>query len=129
MHLVQQIDPPTTYLNEYKELTSKFDEFEAKELKLKLFKPSAVDSSSQVDQEASNSKFCIRQTPLKSYLRAHLPSQQRTSVQVKKGLSLAWDTDISSLQCDEIVVEIRQISVTATKSHNFVCKTFFSLTL
>ncbi|CAB0040544.1 unnamed protein product [Trichogramma brassicae] len=99
-------------------------------------------------------------TPLKSVLRCQLPNQQRTSVQVREGLSLRdalakamklrnlttemcvcyiyitsedkykipWDTVITSLDCDEISVEILDKFPIATSiSHNFVRKTFFSL--
>ena len=41
---------------------------------------------------------------------------------------LSWDTDISSLNGEEIKVEVSDIfPVTTSISHNFVRKTFFSL--
>lgn len=41
---------------------------------------------------------------------------------------IPWDTDISSLECDEISVEIHdKFPITTSISHNFVRKTFFSL--
>lgn len=93
----------------------------------------------------------------KLFLRAHLPNQQRTSVQVVPGMRLRdalakalsrrnltfdmcevyqsdsdiqipWDTDISSLNCDEISVRILDVVGFPTfVSHQFIRKTFFSL--
>lgn len=93
----------------------------------------------------------------KLFLRAHLPNQQRTSVQVVAGMRLRdalfkalqrrnltfdmceiyqsdtdipipWETDISSLNCDEISVRILDIVGFPTYiSHQFIRKTFFSL--
>lgn len=90
-------------------------------------------------------------------LKAHLPNQQRTSVQVREGLTLRealdkalklrylkcdmccvyitdsnipvnWNEDISKLNCQEITVKILDKFPMATRiSHNFVRKTFFSL--
>lgn len=148
--------PPSMYLAEYQELTSKLHEFEVEEHKL---------------MEQINSYACGRDSPpeyeqpptksgshtCKSFLRAHLPNQQRTSVQVREGQSLRealakalklrnlvcevccvyrgdtdvpipWDTDISTIDCDEITVRILDKFPTPTSiSHNFVRKTFFSL--
>ncbi|XP_001605107.1 raf homolog serine/threonine-protein kinase Raf [Nasonia vitripennis] len=185
-------DPPSIYLTEYQELTSKLHEFETKEQKLIeiLNSMTEVSSSSAPNSSSSNeivtnasssatnsdlrssassiytssrgtySKQAAPRTPLKSLLRAHLPNQQRTSVQVRESLSLRdalakamklrnlttemcvvyivasndakypipWDTDISSLECDEISVEILdKFPITTSISHNFVRKTFFSL--
>lgn len=91
------------------------------------------------------------------FVRAHLPNQQRTSVQVRDGLTLRdalgkalklrnlvcevccvyrgdtdipipWDVDISTIDCEEITVKILDKFPTPTSiSHNFVRKTFFSL--
>ena len=41
---------------------------------------------------------------------------------------IPWDTDISSLECDEIFIEILdKFPITTSISHNFVRKTFFTL--
>ncbi|XP_058791734.1 raf homolog serine/threonine-protein kinase Raf isoform X2 [Phymastichus coffea] len=170
-------DPPTIYLLEYQELTSKLHELETKEQKLTELLasmaevtsgPSNESFTSESQSSATSGSRQVQQqphrissrTPLKSLLRAHLPNQQRTSVQVKEGLSLRdalakamklrnlttemcvvyildgedvkhpipWDTDISSLECDEISVEILdKFPITTSISHNFVRKTFFSL--
>lgn len=93
----------------------------------------------------------------KLFLRAHLPNQQRTSVQIVPGLRLKdalakalsrrnmtfdmcevyqsdtdnpipWETDISCLNVDEISVKILDIVGFPTYiSHQFIRKTFFSL--
>ncbi|XP_043475338.1 raf homolog serine/threonine-protein kinase Raf [Leptopilina heterotoma] len=163
-------DPPSIYLTEYQELTSKLHELECKQQKLNELLNSTIPTTTitttiegpvQIDNDShSSNKFRTPRTPLKSLLRAYLPNQQRTSVQVREGLSLKnalakamklrnlttemcmvyivstndakhpipWDTDISSLECDEISVEIHDKFPIATSiSHNFVRKTFFSL--
>lgn len=95
--------------------------------------------------------------PVKSFLRAHLPNQQRTSVQIVPGMRLRdalskalqrrnmtfdmcavyqydtenpipWDSDISTLNCDEISVRILEVVGFPTfNTHQFIRKTFFSL--
>lgn len=91
------------------------------------------------------------------FIRAYLPNQQRTSVPVREGntlrealakamklrnlscemccvylentdISVNWDVDISTLECDEITVKILdKFPIPTSISHNFVRKTFFSL--
>lgn len=144
--------PPSIYLTEYEELTSKLAELESKEQKLTELLNSTM--SEHTNESQVSSKVQPRT------LRAHLPNQQRTSVQVREGQSLRdalakamklrnlttemcvvymfqdhdsklvipWDTDISSLEYDEISVEILDKFPIATSiSHNFARKTFFSL--
>ncbi|XP_022245256.1 raf homolog serine/threonine-protein kinase phl-like isoform X3 [Limulus polyphemus] len=95
-------------------------------------------------------------SPLK-VVRAFLPYQQRSTVQVRPGqtiqealskamerrhltphmcvvyrcnprVRIEWDTDITSLEGEEITVEIRErFPITTSISHNFARKTFFSL--
>ena len=90
------------------------------------------------------------QSPLRSVVRAHLPNQQRTSVQVQPGrtlrhclakalsfrklcpdvcvvyktnpkMKISWDTDIAHLEGEEIIVEVMdKFPVTTSISHNFV---------
>ncbi|KAL2718953.1 raf serine/threonine-protein kinase Raf [Vespula squamosa] len=84
--------PPSIYLNEYQELTSKLHDLESKEQKLNELlnagKTSIGVSISENDsRDASVINRCPR-TPMKSLLRAYLPNKQRTSVQVREGLSL-----------------------------------------
>lgn len=158
--------PPSMYLSEYQELTSKLHEFEVKEQQL-IEEISNGRSSPQdsgvctlVDSDFSSlyDQPCKpTRTHLKSVVRAHLPNQQRTSVQVRQGQSLRealskamklrnltpevcivynivsgvqipWDSDISTIDCEEINVELLEKFPVATSiSHNFVRKTFFSL--
>lgn len=154
--------PPSMYLTEYQELTSKLHDFEVKEQQL-IEEISNAHSSPQDTLIDSDHSVYIDQpykpvlTHLKSVVRAHLPNQQRTSVQVRQGQSLRealskamklrnltpemcvvynfmsggqipWDSDISTIDCEEIRVEILdKFPVTTSISHNFVRKTFFSL--
>ncbi|XP_015113864.1 raf homolog serine/threonine-protein kinase Raf [Diachasma alloeum] len=152
--------PPSIYLTEYQELTSKLHELESKEHKLNELLNSASSGTSGCDDLQLSERYKCPRTPLKSLLRAHLPNQQRTSVQVREGMALRdalakamklrnlttemcivyildpdgskhpipWDTDISSLECDEISVEISdKFPIATSMSHNFVRKTWFSL--
>jgi len=82
--------PPLIYLNEYQELTSKLHDFESKEQKLNELLNAGRISSSVSMSESDNSITKGPRTPVKSFntLRAYLPNQQRTSVQVREGLSL-----------------------------------------
>lgn len=97
----------------------------------------------------------LNRTP-KIFLRAFLPNQQRTSVQVIAGLRLRdalakalnrrnlkfemcavttedsdypipWDTDISLLKCKEVYVKVLDLGFPTHISHQFIRKTFFSL--
>lgn len=93
----------------------------------------------------------------KLFLRAHLPNQQRTTINIVAGqrlrdalakalsrrnmnfemcevyqpnsdIPIPWDTDISTINCDEISVKILDIVGFPTYiSHQFIRKTFFSL--
>lgn len=146
--------PPALYLKEYEDLTSKLHELEAEKLRLMEFISNGRDSPVDEDEISETSS---KNRPTTKFLRAHLPNQQRTSVQVREGLSLAealakpmnlrnlsrlicsvyvgeseqqipWDTDISTLKCEEITVKIvRSDRIASSISHNFVRKTFFSL--
>ncbi|XP_014252119.1 raf homolog serine/threonine-protein kinase phl [Cimex lectularius] len=154
--------PPPMYLSEYQELTSKLHELEVKEQHLNemiTYQKGLLDGDYDLFA-LSNSDRGHRQSiqpSLKSVVRAHLPNQQRTSVQVKprqtvrdalakamklrnlttemcvvyavnSDLQIAWDADLSSMDIDEIRVEIiDKFPVTTSISHNFVRKTFFSL--
>lgn len=138
--------PPPVYLKEYDDLTSKLHELEAEERRL----------TDQLSNGGGESPESPRRPPPR-FLRAHLPNQQRTSVQVRPGLTLRdalakamklrnlvcemccvylggsdvainWDVDIWKLNCDEITVKILdKFPIPTSISHNFVRKTFFSL--
>ncbi|KAJ9582722.1 hypothetical protein L9F63_022932 [Diploptera punctata] len=157
--------PPSMYLTEYQELTSKLHEFEVKEQELMELisngRESPQDQCEKLSHDHSSvgdsSPKLVPRSPLKSVVRAHLPNQQRTSVQVRPGQSvrealskamkmrkltpemcvvykgqskvtIPWEADISTLEGEEISVEILdKFSITTSISHNFVRKTFFSL--
>ncbi|KAK9306324.1 hypothetical protein QLX08_003018 [Tetragonisca angustula] len=84
--------PPSIYLNEYQELTSKLHDLESKEQKLNELlntgRVSGSASTSESESRDANASATGQRTPMKSLLRAYLPNQQRTSVQVREGLSL-----------------------------------------
>ncbi|XP_043677094.1 raf homolog serine/threonine-protein kinase Raf [Vespula pensylvanica] len=84
--------PPSIYLNEYQELTSKLHDLESKEQKLNELlnagKTTIGVSVSENDSRDANAINRCPRTPMKSLLRAYLPNKQRTSVQVREGLSL-----------------------------------------
>lgn len=82
--------PPLIYLNEYQELTSKLHDFESKEQKLNELLNAARICGSVSMSESDNSITKGLRTPVRAFntLRAYLPNQQRTSVQVREGLSL-----------------------------------------
>ncbi|XP_046407232.1 raf homolog serine/threonine-protein kinase Raf isoform X2 [Ischnura elegans] len=159
--------PPSMYLTEYQELTSKLHSFEIKEQELIEQISNGRESPQEFSEEipilvlgqggSDGSPSLLPRSPLKSVVRAHLPNQQRTSVQVRHGQSvrdalskamklrkltpemcvvyrgeskvvIPWDADISTLEGEEISVEIMdKFPITTSISHNFVRKTFFSL--
>lgn len=149
--------PPTMYLKEYEELTSKLHELEAEEQRLNDLCNCKDNVDISEPGRSDGSKLQYGSLPRPNVIRAHLPNQQRTSVQVREGLTLRealakamklrdlicetcrvyrsdtnsyidWDTDISNLDCEEIVVKIAdRFSVRSSIAHNFVRKTFFSL--
>ncbi|KAG5899621.1 hypothetical protein JTB14_037279 [Gonioctena quinquepunctata] len=153
--------PPAMYLKEYEDLTSKLHELEAKEMRLMEQLSNGRESPEDISEPYYPSHYETKpqyDTLTRSkFLRAHLPNQQRTSVQVREGLTLRealakamklrnlvcevcsvylgdsdipvnWDVDISTLHCEEITVKILDKFPIATSiSHNFVRKTYFSL--
>lgn len=146
--------PPAIYLIEYEELTCKLHELEQERRLLEQLN-NGRESPQEPPLEASRPSDVHSTRP--RFLRAHLPNQQRTSVQVREGLTLRdalakamklrnlicemccvylgdtntvinWDTDISTLNCEEITVKILdKFPIPTSISHNFVRKTFFSL--
>lgn len=153
--------PPAMYLKEYEDLTSKLHELEAEERRLMEQLSNGRESPELSEQSNSQYEFCRPQQydtlTRPKFLRAHLPNQQRTSVQVREDLTLRdalakamklrnlscemccvylgnsnipvnWDVDISTLDCEEITVKILdKFPIATSYSHNFVRKTFFSL--
>ncbi|XP_076044124.1 serine/threonine kinase raf oncogene isoform X2 [Oratosquilla oratoria] len=181
--------PPQLYVSEYNELTVKLHRFLAKEQEIleqvnsvssngcseeyTCQEPPAptqpeevpVDPSPPIPNTSSNGTGCdgvtrsTPQSPLRSVVRAHLPNQQRTTVQVHPGKTvrealakalsfrkltpeicvvyrntvpkviIPWEADISVLEGEEIIVEVlERFPVTTSISHNFIRRTFFSLT-
>ncbi|XP_054718655.1 serine/threonine-protein kinase B-raf-like isoform X2 [Uloborus diversus] len=174
--------PPSMYITEYEDLTSKLNEFQIQEQRLleqignncdgrdspeylddgdSFLAGMQLPSNNQVNfsscTTADTSPRISPRSPLKSVVRAFLPNQQRTTVQVRPGqtvrdalfkamrrrkltpdmcvvyrcngkMRVNWDDDISTLEGEEITVEIRErIPITTSISHNFVRKTFFTL--
>lgn len=134
-------NPPPIYMTEFSELLSKLNDLEDKEMEL---------------EKLEQSQNVISAVP-KVFLRAHLPNQQRTSVEVIPGLLLKdvllkalrrrsltsemceviqmsnnmpipWETDISLIQGEEVYVKVvDKFPVMSHISHQFIRKTFFSL--
>ncbi|GAB6029128.1 hypothetical protein CHUAL_004906 [Chamberlinius hualienensis] len=204
--------PPSIYLTEYEDLTTKLNEFQMKEQKLleqisnnsddrESPVPSIEDSvsinyrgealhlaggiygmesgmvsggnstsgsrqltpnSSHTNlanvgssaQQVEGSPRVTPKSPLKSVVRAHLPNQQISSVQVRPGQTVReafskalkrrkltpenclvfsqnrelidWESDISGWEGEELIVE-QFPPINTNIAHNFVRKTFFSL--
>ncbi|CAH0385417.1 unnamed protein product [Bemisia tabaci] len=84
--------PPSIYLAEYHELTSKLHDLELKEQQLteqislgRSNSPDVIDNSHHSKDKYVQPSL---QIPPKSVIRAHLPNQQRTSVPVRPGQTL-----------------------------------------
>uniref|UniRef100_A0A6B0VE60 non-specific serine/threonine protein kinase n=1 Tax=Ixodes ricinus TaxID=34613 RepID=A0A6B0VE60_IXORI len=166
--------PPSMYIVEYEDLTGRLNEFQLREQTL-LERLCQLDGSCSPDPcDTDSEEPCtaplqgprvtstgeakeVPKSPMKSVVRAFLPNQQRTTVQVRPGqtvmealskamkrrklttemcvvykcstrLAVDWGEDVTSLEDDEIQVEIKEkFPVTTSISHNFVRKTFFSL--
>lgn len=170
-------DLPQIYLEEFSELTNKLHELDQQkqilserlherqqEKRTKTKKTRTKDAALQQDEqenevvttepESTSNSSTLNRKP-KVFLRAYLPNEQRTSVQVVPGLPLRdalgkamsrrdlkcemcvvteedsdvpipWDTDISLLQCKEVRVKIMDVFPTYIY-HQFIRKTFFSL--
>nr|WAK98086.1 B-Raf proto-oncogene serine/threonine-protein kinase [Colaphellus bowringi] len=152
--------PPAMYLKEYEDLTSKLHELEAEEMRLMEQLSNGRESPEDLSEPYYPANYETKPQydtlTRPKFLRAHLPNQQRTSVQVREGLTLRealskamklrnlvcevccvylgdsipvnWDVDISTLNCEEITVKILdKFPIPTSISHNFVRKTYFSL--
>lgn len=80
--------PPSLYLSEYQELTSKLHNLELRERNLRELLQESPDRSEECSIQDESKKFDTLTRQPKVFLRAHLPNQQRTSVQVKEGVTL-----------------------------------------
>uniref|UniRef100_A0A1B0D0I5 Uncharacterized protein n=1 Tax=Phlebotomus papatasi TaxID=29031 RepID=A0A1B0D0I5_PHLPP len=139
-------EPPPMYIKEYQELASKLHELRDKELEImeKLQQQCeyatntvTVEPPEPPDPDTETESNCSTLTKQPKFvLRAHLPNQQRTSVQVTPGIRLRdalskalkrrnltcemcevttqlgssqpipWDTDISCIQAEEVYVKV-----------------------
>lgn len=89
--------PPSMYIAEYEDLTSKLNDFQRQEEKLLELMNYCDYEDSPIDTDCNNYELLANassgsgssssqpRTPLKSVIRAHLPNQQRTTVQVFPG--------------------------------------------
>ncbi|KAG6457772.1 raf homolog serine/threonine-protein kinase Raf [Manduca sexta] len=150
--------PPSLYLSEYQELTSKLHNLEQRERTLReLLQSESPDRSEECSLYDDSKKFDTLTRQPKVFLRAHLPNQQRTSVQVKEGVTLRdalskalklrnltcevcevvrtgnnqvipWDVDITLIAADEVTVRtLDKLPIMSHISHQFTRKTFFTL--
>ncbi|TGZ49569.1 Serine/threonine-protein kinase A-Raf [Temnothorax longispinosus] len=139
--------PEKEYLQEYMEGTDKLHELQCKEMELedkqeKILEMEKLKKLKRTGKETKKSS---------TILLVHLPNNQHTTVKITKGLTLrqavakpmqrrqliledcaayirhrityfiSWDTDISTLQCNEVFVEtLEQIPVPVFLSHHFV---------
>ncbi|XP_023242081.1 serine/threonine-protein kinase B-raf-like [Centruroides sculpturatus] len=147
--------PPSMYITEYEDLTSKLNEFQLKEQKLleqidvesngrdspEFCDPDYDDgrfgdfsSSTQLlpnNNQGSFSGTCIEsgqhiglRSPLRSVVRAYLPNQQRTTVQVKAGQTVR-EAMSKALKRRKLTPEMCIVFKNESKYH--VRKTFFTL--
>ncbi|XP_046971031.1 raf homolog serine/threonine-protein kinase Raf isoform X1 [Vanessa cardui] len=150
--------PPSLYLSEYQELTAKLHNLELREQTLReLLQSDSPDRSEEYSWQDDSKKYDTLTRQPKVFLRAHLPNQQRTSVQVKEGVTLRealmkalklrnltceicevvrtgnnegipWDIDITMIDAEEVTVRILdKLPIMSHMSHQFTRKTFFTL--
>ncbi|XP_045456576.1 raf homolog serine/threonine-protein kinase Raf [Melitaea cinxia] len=147
--------PPSLYLSEYQELTAKLHNLE-QTLRERL-QSDSPDRSEEYSWQDDSKKYDTLTRQPKVFLRAHLPNQQRTSVQVKEGVTLRealmkalklrnltceicevvrtgnnevipWDIDIMMIDAEEVTVRILdKLPIMSHMSHQFTRKTFFTL--
>lgn len=142
--------PEKEYLQEYLEGTDKLHELQCKEMKLQV-KQEEIQEMEQLNKTVAK-KEPIK---LSATLLVHLPNNEHTTVLIHKGLALrqavskamqhrkltindcaayvkhhfsyfiSWDTDISTLQCNEVFVEtLDNFPVPIFVAHHFVNNTF-----
>ncbi|CAH2068149.1 unnamed protein product, partial [Iphiclides podalirius] len=147
--------PPPLYLSEYQELTSKLHNLEG--TLRELLQSESPDRSEECSLQDDSKKYDTLTRQPKVFLRAHLPNQQRTSVQVKEGVTLRdalskalklrnltcemcevvrtgnnevipWDVDITLIDAEEVTVRtLDKLPIMSHISHQFTRKTFFTL--
>ncbi|XP_059051376.1 raf homolog serine/threonine-protein kinase Raf [Achroia grisella] len=150
--------PPSLYLSEYQELTSKLHNLELRERTLReLLQSESPDRSEECSLQDDSKKYDTLTRQPKVFLRAHLPNQQRTSVQVKEGVTLRealskalklrnltcemcevvrtgnnqvipWEMDITMIDAEEVTVRtLDKLPIMSHISHQYTRKTFFTL--
>ncbi|KAM3956601.1 raf homolog serine/threonine-protein kinase Raf-like [Aphomia sociella] len=150
--------PPSLYLSEYQELTSKLHNLELRERTLReLLQSESPDRSEECSLQDDSKKYDTLTRQPKVFLRAHLPNQQRTSVQVKEGVTLRealskalklrnltcemcevvrtgnnkvipWEVDITMIDAEEVTVRtLDKLPIMSHISHQYTRKTFFTL--
>jgi pole hole protein len=122
--------PPSMYIAEYEDLTSKLNEFQRQEEKLLELMTCYDYDDSTLDiidgnnyellanaSSGSGSGSCssMPRTPLKSVIRAHLPNQQRTTVQVFPGQSVR-DALAKAMRRRKLTPEMCTVYIYNTKS-------------
>ncbi|KPI95346.1 Raf-like serine/threonine-protein kinase phl [Papilio xuthus] len=147
--------PPPLYLSEYQELTLKLHNLEG--TLRELLQSESPDRSEECSLQDDSKKYDTLTRQPKVFLRAHLPNQQRTSVQVKEGVTLRealskalklrnltcemcevvrtgnsqvipWDVDITMIDAEEVTVRtLDKLPIMSHISHQFTRKTFFTL--
>ncbi|XP_050439072.1 raf homolog serine/threonine-protein kinase Raf [Adelges cooleyi] len=140
--------PPAIYLTEYRELTVKLHELEAKEQQL-------LDQVDHPREHRKTGRADKPSTPSVRVIRAHLPNKQRTTIEVKHGETLhlalekrlqhrkipmnvcvvyrhgtnhqiPWDTQTSAIEYDEIQVKMCWLPIQASFTHDFSKRTSFT---
>lgn len=145
--------PPSIYVTEYEELTCKLAELESKKQKLTELLASTMTVSVADESQASNKAqprtlqahlpnqqrtrvqvregLSLRDALAKAMKLRNLKTEMCVVHMIQDSetkLFIPWDTDISTLEYDEISVEILdKFPIPTSISHNFVRKTFFSL--
>lgn len=143
--------PEKEYLQEYMEGTDKLHELQCKEMELE----DKQEKILELEKLKKLKKMSKETKKISTILLVHLPNNQHTTIKITKGLTLrqavakpmqrrqliledcaayvrhrityfiSWDTDISTLQCNEVFVEtLEQIPVPVFFAHHFVGNTF-----
>lgn len=98
--------PPSLYLSEYQELTAKLHNLE-QTLRERL-QSDSPDRSEEYSWQDDSKKYDTLTRQPKVFLRAHLPNQQRTSVQVKEGVTLR-EALMKALKLRNLTCEICEV--------------------
>jgi len=140
-------NPDAMYVKEYQELTNKLHYLEQKQQQLK---------EQLYPTEEPPSPHVVPRSPHRTVVRALLPNEQHTKVQAYPGLTvmealekamkrrwltplmcdvysvnprrkIGWDEEISTVGSEIVVVMTDKYPITSSISHDFVRRTFFSI--